>query len=1138
MSEALVEVRVLGPLRVLDGRGDRVALAPRPSQLLALLALADGAPVSIDELIDELWGDEPPNTARNSVQTFVSDLRRALGPDARQAVGSVDGGYRLDPELAPTDLGAFNRLLRAASLVDDPAERAELLTDALALWRGATLADLPAGDRLTAAKVDVNDRRLTAAEELAELQIGRGRSQDQVGPLREIVAQEPYRERAVGLLARALYADDRQSEALEVLASLRDRLREDLGLNPSRAIDVLEASILAQDESLDRNGSAPLDRERAPEPELPSGVVTLLFSDIEGSTSLWEADEGRMRAALARHDEIVHEEVGGAGGIVVKSEGDSFMVAFTNASQAIECAIAIQRRLAAEAWQTAEPIRARIGVHSGELEPTGRDYLGPAVNLAARVMQAGHGGQTLVSGTVANLVDPTSADDGPLRRLGRYELRGIDDPVELHQVVADGLVPDFPPLMAVRADLSLPNPPSAFVGRSAEIAELGAIVSTNRLVTILGEGGLGKTRLAIEVARRLVADTSSVWFADLAPRADRAAVVAEICRTIGLAEVSGDPLEALRMRIGREPALLVIDNCEHVVETVHLLTEALLADCPGLRILATSRVPLNLSGERRYPLRPLAVDGDARSLLELRAEEVGHLDPIPASDAAALCAYLDGIPLAIELAASWLRVLEPADLIERLRADGSLMDDVQTHSKTMAQTIEWSLGRLADEDATAFDSLCEFPAGIALEQAEHLLGPKAPLTLGRLLDASLIRTTQDPRQRRYRLLEPLRAVGVSRSTDQGDRAVHRQAQAGVMRTLMSSVGDGLPSSNEVLWRGRLEDELPNFSAAVAWAVEADVDLAVQLCQPLAPLVSFVPADAARLAIPVATGSSWKDSEDGLAVAALGVFAIGYLDANPAAADHLGPVLEEVEGRGADVPPSVLIHLATLRTVMNDPLGAIDLYRRAGDRARETGEVVTLAEALMLEGVWQWFTASDINDDSVRECSELADDLGGPSLISLCEVANGFASVETDPDRARRHFRQALAVDAPTGYGPGVAEFMLGLLHAQQDEAADALVLARASLRRFMDAGLQIEVGMALGGLTATLLELGHPGAARQTGEILAHHYPPIAAMRSFGMQIERARDASGEPDELPMRRDQALAKTLQTIDGLLADTAR
>jgi predicted ATPase/class 3 adenylate cyclase len=897
-------------------------------------------------------------------------------------------------------------------------------------------------------------------------------------------------------------------------------------------IDAVESSILAQDPALE----AEVGWSDAESDELPSGVVTLLFTDIEGSAPLWEEDPERMQPALDRHDQIVREEVTEAGGAVVKSEGDSFLAAFASATRTVTCAIAIQRRLGLEEWDTSRPIAARIGIHSGDLEPRHGDYFGPAVNLAARVMQAGHGGQILVSGATANLTRPQPRADFSFRLLGRFELRGILDLVELHQLVAEGVDERFPPLMVVRADLPLPSPASAFVGRSAEIDELREAVRSNRLVTIVGEGGLGKTRLAIEVARRLTVDISSIGFADLAPRAGGSAVVDEVCRSVGLAEISGDPVEALRMRLGNEPALLVFDNCEHVVDAIRELTVVLLETCPGLRVLATSRQPLGISGERRYPLQPMAIEGDASALLNLRAEESGHTEPIPPQQVSALCKSLDGIPLAIELAASWLRILEPSDLLARLEQDVLMMDASQSraHSKTMAQTIEWSLGRLAETESAAFDAISEFPAGISVDQAERLLGPNVLVTLGRLIDASLLRTTHAESGRRYRLLEPLRAIGLARVTSQGNSDASRQAQAKVMLSLASAVGASLPTVDEPAWRNRLEDEVPNLVAAMSWAVTADPSMAVEIVLPLAPLVSFVPASAARLAIPVAENTDWRELPDGLAAAALGLFAKAYLDADPSAATLANEIDEEIDRLDRAVDPSVLIHLATVRTVMNDPFGAIVLYREASERGREVGEQVTVAEALMLEGAWEWFTQSDMNEAGVRECSQIAAQLGGPSLISLCEVVNGFSTIDENPDRAEAHFRQALAVNAPTGYGPGVAEFMLGLLHARRGQSPEALTLAKAALRRFILAGLQVEVGMALGGLTGALLALGYEEPARFTAEVLARHFPPIASMRSFGQHIERAQETTTGVVDIPVRRDEAITRTLAMIDGLLA----
>lgn len=1135
MKEPTVEVRLCGVLEVAVDGGDSIRLAPRPAHVLTLLALAGGATVTTETVIDALWGDDPPATARNSVQAFVSDLRRALGSSGREVIESTGGGYRLRHDLAATDVSAFERLLGEAAQAADPAERMALLSEALGLWRSDPLPELATEGPVQAAFVRLNDKRLNATEDLVALELDRNGSTDKLGRLQEIVAEHPYRERAVSLLARALYLEGRQTDALSVLSDLRRRLRDDLGLSPGRTIDAVESSILTQDPALEAatQGS---DAGHGDQSVPPSGVVTLMFTDIEGSTQLWE-DPERMQTALDRHDGIVRQEVTKAGGVVVKSEGDSFFVAFSSSVRAVTCAIAIERRLRLEEWETASPIAVRIGIHSGDLEPRHGDYLGPTVNLAARVMQAAHGGQILVSGVSADLVRPHTGADFSCRLLGRFELRGISDLVELHQVEAEGIGDRFPPLMVVRADLPLPSPASAFVGRSAEIDELRKAVLANRLVTIVGEGGLGKTRLAIEVARRLVADISSVGFADLAPRTGASAVVDEVCRSVGLGEISGDPVEALRMRLGSDPVLLVFDNCEHVIDAVRDLILALLETCPGLRVVATSRYPLNVSGERRYPLQPMAVESDAAELLNLRAQESGHIEPIPQQDSAALCQLLDGIPLAIELAASWLRVLEPSDLLARLKEDMSMMDASQSQrpSKAMTQTIEWSLGRLVDADAAAFEAICEFPAGITLDQAEHLLGPDAPLTLGRLIDSSLLRTTHAESGRRYRLLEPLRAIGLARVTTRGDSDAARRTQASVMLSLASAVGASLPTAHEPAWRTRLEDEVPNLVAAMSWATAADPSTAVEIVLPLAPLVSFVPASAARLAIPVAEEVDWQGVPGGLAAAALGLFAKAYLDADSSAAILASEIYEEVDRLDRAVDPSVLIHLATVRTVMNDPLGAIALFREASERGREVGEQVTVAEALMLEGAWQWFTQSEMNEAAIQECSRIAAQLGGPSLISLCEVVNGFSTMDDDPDRAEGHFRRALAVNAPTGYGPGVAEFMLALLHARRGSSAEALTEAQASLRRFMLAGLQIEVGMALGGLTGALLALGYDDSARFTAEVLAHHFPPIAAMRSFGQHIERAREASAGVVDVPVRRDEAITKTLGTIDELLTN---
>ncbi len=847
---------------------------------------------------------------------------------------------------------------RQARRANDPAERIATLSEALGLWRGEPLPELADKGRVHAAIVRLNNKRIEAIGDLVALELDRDGRTRQLAALQEVVSQHPYRERAVGLLARALYVAGRQSDALGVLADLRRGLRDDLGLCPSRSIDDLESSIL-------------------------------------------------------NHDPALHA----------------------------------------------------------------RGQRGNA--------ERGH----------------------------RSEMA-----------------------FAVRSPTPLPAPTSTFVGRSAEIDEVRESVLGNRLVTIVGEGGLGKTRLAIEVGRRLTGDVPIIGFADLGPRSSDSTVVDEICRSVGLPEISGDPVEALRMRLGSGPALLILDNCEHVLDAIAELTGTLLETCTGLRVLATSRHPLHVSGERRYILQPLTVEDDAVALLNLRAEESGLTEPLAAQESVALCRLLDGIPLAIELAASWLRILEPLDLLDRLEKDISMIDVSQSASNTMTQTIEWSLGRLTGTESAAFDTICEFPAGVSINQAERMLGSGALPIIARLVDSALLRTTNADGGRRYRQLEPIRAIGLARVATRGDRSVGRRTQADVMLNLASAVGASLPSADETTWRTRLEEELPNMAAAMSWAVEADPSTAIELVLPLAPLVSFVPAGGARLAIPVAESIDWWEYPGGLAAAALGLFAKAYLDADPTAAPLAARIDDEIDRLGRTVDPSVLIHVATVRTVMNDPIGAIALYREASQRGCEVGQPVTVAEALMLEGAWQWFTQSDMNDVGISECSRIATELGGPSLISLCEVVNGFAAVDGDPDQAETHFRRALHVDAPTGYGPGVAEFMLGLLHARRGRSTQALTLIKASLERFIRAGLQIEAGMALGGLTGALLELGEDKAACFTAEVLDHHYPPIAAMRSFGQHVEHARETTIGAVDVPDRRADAITGTLALIERLLAST--
>ncbi len=1125
---------MLGPLEAeVEDRG-RVELPARPAIVLAALALASGDVVTVERLVDLLWPDSPPEQARNAVQVHVATIRRALGEDGRAAVESRSSGYRLRTDIATTDLLEFERLRAEADDCVEPADREKLLSDALGLWRGPPLHGLlergPAHPRI----VELEERWMATVEALADVQLELGRPTEIVARLEGLVREHPFREGLAERLARALYQAGRQTDALRVLRRLRADLRDEVGVRPGPAIEELEARILAHDPTL-----SPVPAGDAAGPPLPDGIVTFLFTDIDGSSAKWERDARAMRLDLRRHDALCADAVDRAGGSVVKTIGDSVMAAFGRPTAAVEAAMAIQRTMSDETWRSDGGIRVRIGLHTGAATPHDGDYHGPAVNVAARLVRVAHAGQVLASAVTVQLAG--RSPDIAARALGRYELRGIVEPVEVHQLSRPGLRSDFPPVNAPQIDNTVPRPTTRFVGRHEDLDEVDRLLDDHRIVTVVGAGGMGKTRVAIEVAGRRDTGDTTVHFADLAPREGGAAVLEEICRSAGLSEVSGDPVDALILRLSGRPSLMVLDNCEHVTAHVSAIVDRVTAACRHLSVLATSRVPLGVPGECRHDLPPMPATTDARDLLRMRAREAGCAEPLEDDTAARLCELLDGIPLAIELTAPWLRVLAPEQLVTRLETDPSWFDEppIATSTstvttKTMGQTIRWSVSLLDPSTAELLHGLCEFPAGFTLREAEAYAGIDPTRALGALVDSSLLRTADSRAGRRYRILEPVRAFGTAEASRVGGRAEAQRRQAEVMLGVARDVAEALPTRDEPIARRRLEEELPNLAAAVAWAVVADPGLAVAIVAPLAPLVSFLPAGAARLAVPVADGTDWHELPDGLAVAALAMFARAYLDANPAGVALRAEIEATVADRAGDVDASVAIYLGTMSTVLGDPVGAIQGYARAAELGRGRGDDVTVAEAGMLHAAWCWFARQPGHEQPLAESTALAADLGGPSLVSLCEVVNGFFTIDEEPDVAEDHFRRALAVGAPTGYGPGVAEFMLGLVHARRGDRRAALGLAQASLQRFLAAGLQIEVGMALSGSTAILLALGEATPAQQVAHVVRTHFAPVAAMPGFARYLDAATGPGGtSPGVETSTRNAAITSVLALLSGLL-----
>jgi predicted ATPase/class 3 adenylate cyclase len=567
---------------------------------------------------------------------------------------------------------------------------------------------------------------------------------------------------------------------------------------------------------------------------------SFVLTDVVGSVSLWERDAKPMSMAVARLDVIIGREVQAAGGTLVRSkgEGDSSFSVFARPAQAVAAAVTIQRAVGAEAWPTAVPMQVRAGVHTGDAEPRDGDWYGPAVNRAARLRGLAEGGQTLVSGVTAGLVGDHIPDGVRLLYRGRRVLRGIDRPEEVWELVTA----DDPRLAAYQtAKVSgLPLALTPFVGRTADVEHLVELIEDLRLVTLTGPGGSGKTRLAVEAAREAACRGQVVWLADLAPLRDGALVVQTVVEAVGV-ETGPEPLDDLLARPELLTGLLLLDNCEHVLEACATLSERLLAAVPALRVLATSREPMGLVGERVWPVRPLEIPDDSpRSCEQLarvesvqllldRARAVRPDLEVGDNDVAAvvqICQALDGMPLAIELAAGRLRSLSFVDLAARLGDQLKVLarhrsaGDADARHQALRVTFDWSYDLLTEQQRRVAQRLSVFAGGFRLDAVESVCGADLDAldSVDELVAKSLV--TFDGATARYRLLEPLRQYLAERLDETGATDAARHTHAEWVVGLCYRLGTRLLEDQRARSR-RLAEESSNIELALQWAQDHD-----------------------------------------------------------------------------------------------------------------------------------------------------------------------------------------------------------------------------------------------------------------------------------------------------------------------------
>jgi predicted ATPase/class 3 adenylate cyclase len=573
-------------------------------------------------------------------------------------------------------------------------------------------------------------------------------------------------------------------------------------------------------------------------PERPTGTVTFLFTDIEGSTRLLQELGDDWAGVLHDQRRLIRSVIAANNGIELGTEGDSFFVVFASAADATQAVVSAQHALAAHAWTGSKPVRVRMGLHTGEARRVGDDYVGLDVHRAARIAACGHGGQVVISDSVYALVVAALPAGVSMRDLGEHRLKDLPRPEHLYQLEIEGLPTEFPPLktLDVRKN-NLPLQLTSFLGRTAELAELKELLAGGRLISLVGTGGIGKTRLAIELATEVLEEFGYVWLAELAPISDPDLVAATLMTAIDVREQAGrTPIDALIDYFAPKSALVILDNCEHLVEPCAILAESLLEACPRLKIIATSREHLGVPGEASWRVPSLPVPDPARlPALEQVAESAAVALFVDRATAASpsfqltnenaplvvqVCKRLDGIPLAIELAAKRLSLLALPQMITRLNDRFRLLTGggrtALPRQQTLRAAIDWSHELLAESERTLLRRVSVFAGGFSLELAEEICA-WAPLDaadmldlLGTLVSKSLVVYETGSR---YRMLETIREYAVERARTAAEDGELETRHRTRFLALAEEADHELHGPAQLRWFDLIDTEIANVRAA-------------------------------------------------------------------------------------------------------------------------------------------------------------------------------------------------------------------------------------------------------------------------------------------------------------------------------------
>ncbi len=854
------------------------------------------------------------------------------------------------------------------------------------------------------------------------------------------------------------------------------------------------------------------------DPSYPSGTVTFLFTDIEASTVLWESAPELMKTALQRHHAILEEAITSHGGSIFLIVGDAFCCAFPSAPPAILAAVDAQRHLFHEQWDLPFPIRVRMGIHTGEGEPLPGHSLRQAyasnqtMNRVARIMQAGHGGQVLLSLATKKLIEDHLPANTGLLDMGEHQFKGLNRPEHIFQLQISDLPSEFPALNSLTARHNLPVQLTNFVGRTTQVAALKELLLNPqvRLITLLGPGGSGKTRLSLQVGQEMLDQfRDGVFFVPLADDTDADKLVSRVAQQLEVREAGRPLLENIKDYLRDKRILLILDNFEQLVSAAPVVSE-LLTEAPQIKVLASSRIPLKLKGEREFPVPPLALPParDASTPEELANNEAVHLfveracavqprftlTEENAAVVAEICRRLDGLPLAIELAAARVKLLSPQAILTRLGDSLKLLTggarDLPARQQTLRNTLEWSHGLLQEEERKVFARLGVFVGGFTLDAAEAVCNPENDLDIlecvTALVDNSLVRQEEtSDGEPRFGMLETIRAYALELLGANGEMDLLQARHAAYYGEVVLNVKGQLYSTKALHWLNWFEQENDNIRATLGWCLSTPQDIEIGanmvfalfwfwyrrghaiegriwadrfLASPAlnspSPLRMLVLASSGMLSL-------WHGEQE-MALARLQEsLAIEYRieDEFMIATLHMANAIVYINmGRDAQAKPMLeqsralfqeieltpfvaltTVHLGNVELGLGHPERARALHEEALAIARAIGEnwmisfaLNNLGEVARVQGQYE------LARKYYEECEVLLSDTGDQGDMARFVHSLGYiAQHEKDYARAEAQFRESLVMFRRLGNRRGMAECMAGLagLRARQGDAA-------------------------------------------------------------------------------------------------------